>query len=77
MRDYHDDYMRLQARIPGLEAALRDIAGSEPIPNDRKAWEFCRDVAAAALRADRDRLDTQSHRGVDKGKDRHPGVPGR
>lgn len=47
--DYFDERNLLSDRVRHLESALRDIAGSEPIPTPSKGWEFCRDVAIAAL----------------------------
>lgn len=47
--DYHDQYQAALLQISTLKAALNDIAASEPIPTPSKGWEFCRDVARAAL----------------------------
>lgn len=44
-----DLYYHEAAYVRRLEAALRDIASSEPIPTPIKGWEFCRDIARAAL----------------------------
>lgn len=49
MHDYHDQYQASLREISRLKSALSDVASSEPIPTPLKGWEFCRDVAHAAL----------------------------
>lgn len=38
------------SEIGRLKQALRDIAGAGPIPTPFEAFNFCRDVAAQALK---------------------------
>jgi hypothetical protein len=48
-RYYYERVQVLEAERTKMLQALRDIAGSECTPTGDKAWEFCRDVAKAAL----------------------------
>jgi hypothetical protein len=44
-----DKVAELQAEVGRLRGHLSSIADSEPIPNDRGAWEFCVAEARAGL----------------------------
>lgn len=47
--DFHEIEQPLRDEIARLTQALRDIAGSEPIPTPLEAWQFCKYVATQAL----------------------------
>jgi hypothetical protein len=74
---YYAIQERLQ-EISGLKQALRDIANSEPIPTDRKAYEFCVEVARDALQKICWRVETKGEIemtiGITKYSDEFPGT---